>query len=175
MPEMQKKPSTPTQVAAPAEPLSTAAKERRRLIAVMAVVLVAALLALAVLLPAASRLAPAALSPAAQPAAFAAAVVEPAQPTPDHDAALGAMMASGLPGSVTFRDWGVIDNDAVLVNGLRIPAVAAPQTVTLPPGAVSLVAEAGTEGCISLEIGVPAGPTYTLCLPPGSTNYIPVK
>lgn len=82
----------------------------------------------------------------------------------NREALESAGLAAG--GTVYVRDFGVVDGDAVLFNGTRIPLTSKPTPLAVGRGAVELVAAAGSTGCVSVEVGDGAG-VYQLCLRDG--------
>lgn len=79
-----------------------------------------------------------------------------------------ALESAGLAAgnAVYVRDFAAVDGDAVIFNGTRIPLTSRPTPLTVGPGAVELVAAAGSTGCVSVEVGDGAG-VYQLCLRDG--------
>lgn len=106
-----------------------------------------------------------------------AAPAEVTAPTAQHEAELARLVAEGLPAQgVTVRDWAQIDGDGVYANGVPVVVGAAPMPIGLAPGALTMTAFAGTEGCITLEVTAPGRAPYQLCLPPNTaTPAIPVR
>lgn len=71
-------------------------------------------------------------------------------------------------GTLRFRDWGVIDGDALTLNGAFVGPLRS-DYLALSTGAGSMIiqAKAGSLGCVSVEVADEAGAVYQLCLKDG--------
>lgn len=103
-------------------------------------------------------------APAALDAGEGLSAGDLAQLAINHGALESAGLAAGA--AVYVRDFGVIDGDAVVFNGVTIPLQRLPTMLNVTPGSVELMAVAGSTGCVTIEVGDGAG-VYQLCLRDG--------